>query len=124
MAASMLRRRDRRSTTPTAPDWTFDPPFDGTGLTAVHYALDPKTGTLDLLLRIEAPLADPAAWSRPNVPVIAVVDDGSGSLVRAGFKLLRGQRLEPGASLHLRGRVPIAAAAKAGHVRVGLAAGG
>lgn len=116
---------DPLSTTPSAgtatgPTWTFEPPFDGTGLSAVHYALDTKTGDIELLLRIEAPLADAAAWSRSDgvMPVIAIVDDGADVPAQAVLRLLRGQRLDPGASLHLLGQVPVARAAKAGQIRI------
>lgn len=102
------------------PTWAFESPLDGTEMSVIHYVLDTKTGIMELLLRIETPLEDKAAWSQTgsDTPIIALVDDGEGSPTRATFRLLRGRRLDPGASLHLQARIPVATASKAGHVRV------
>jgi hypothetical protein len=110
------------SNIPTGPTWTFRPPLDGSEIRVLHYGLSTETGIIDLLARIEAPLTDRADWGRTGteVPIRAEVDDGGDAPAAATFTLVRGASLEPGASLHLQARIPVARAAKAGEIRIDL----
>jgi hypothetical protein len=112
---------DATSSKVAGPTWTFEPPLDGSELRVLHQGLNPKTGVVDLLIRVEAPLKEPHAWGQTGaeVPIAITVDDGSTAPAAVAFKLVRGRSLEPGSSLHLRARIPVARAAKAGEIRVG-----
>lgn len=106
--------------------WTFDPFVDGNPLAVTYKGLDRAAGRVDLLVRVTAPLPNPAAWSTVGAVVPLHLNsrqaDGGGTAV--GFVLARGGRTDPGAHLHLTATLDPARAAAARQLLIGPAAGG
>jgi hypothetical protein len=106
--------------------WTFDPFADGSPLAVTYQGLDRAAGRVDLLVRITAPLPDPAAWGKVGAPVplrlISRQADGAGTA--AAFMLARGGRTDPGAHLHLTATLDPARAAAARQLLIAPPAGG
>ncbi|MCF7983242.1 MAG: hypothetical protein K9L70_02470 [Thiohalocapsa sp.] len=108
------------------PVWTFDSYIDDTPFKVTHHALDEARGTVDLLLRVTAPLADKAAWSSAGtaLPIGVTLRAADGVEGYAAFALMRATRVEPGAHLHVRATFDPALAAAAGQLLVGRTAPG
>jgi hypothetical protein len=98
------------SSTGTGVEWRLGAELSGEPLRVTATELDKQRGVVDLLLKIEAPLPDSAAWPREPgrpVPVVLRAEDATGAtLAELPMVLVRGPSLEPGAYLHLRAVLP------------------
>jgi hypothetical protein len=98
------------SSTGTGVEWRLGAALSGEPLRVTATELDKQRGVVDLLLKIEAPLPDSAAWPREPgrpVPVVLRAEDATGAtLAELPMVLVRGPSLEPGAYLHLRAVLP------------------
>lgn len=94
----------------TGVEWRLAPGLTGTPLKTVETRFDRRRGTVDLLLRIEAPLPDADAWPRESgrsVPLTLTCEDATGSLIaELPLILVRGLSREPGAYVHVRAQLP------------------
>lgn len=98
--------------------WTFGDPVDGSPLKVSYKGLDRNAGSVELLVQVTAPLADPAAWTA-SPPLRVTLHDVDGGSTEARFALVRGSRVDPGAHLHLRATVDPARAAAARQLVIG-----
>lgn len=98
------------TSTGTGVEWRLGAELSGEPLRVTATELDKQRGVVDLLLKIEAPLPDSAAWPREPgrpVPVVLWAEDATGAtLAELPMVLVRGPSLEPGAYLHLRAVLP------------------
>lgn len=105
------------STTVAGIVWTLDARITDGPLRLTHKEFDRNRGRVDLLLEITAPLQDPARWDEVGgeVPVMLTLRGVDGTEHARAFTLARGQRIEPGAFVHLSADIDPARAATAGH---------
>ena len=67
-----------------------------------HKSVDADRGVVELLLRITAPLPEPARWQvGATAPVVVLLRTPDGAEQRLPMTLLRGAMLQPGGHLHL-----------------------
>ena len=100
--------------------WTFDE-YVGTSPFEVSYkSFDRKTGAVELLLQITAPLDRPDLWTEAgaSVPILLRHRAADGTEGTTPFSLVRLSRLDPGARLHVRARLEPARAAAASHLSI------
>ncbi len=85
-------------------------------LRVTHKEFDRDRGRVDLLLQITAPLQDPEHWDAvgSEVPVMLRLRGADGVEQVQAFTLARGNRIEPGAFVHLIADIDPARAAAAG----------
>jgi hypothetical protein len=96
--------------------WTLDAQLTDSPLRVTHKEFDRDRGRVDLLLQITAPLQDPEHWDAvgSEVPVMLRLRGADGVEQVQAFTLARGNRIEPGAFVHLIADIDPARAAAAG----------
>jgi hypothetical protein len=101
--------------------WTFEEYVDASPFKVSHKSFDRKSGSVELLLLITAPLEQPDRWSKVgrSVPIALRHRAADGTEGTAKFSLKRGTRLEPGARLHIGTQLEPAMAASAYHLKIG-----
>jgi hypothetical protein len=113
---------------PAAPNWRLGPGLGGDPIAIVEQAFDQRSGCVEALLRIEAPLSDAGAWSGrtgQSVPIVLEARDLGGGIAFEGpMILLRGTRMEPGAYLHIGADLPPEVASRLGYLELRLEAQG
>lgn len=101
--------------------WELEAPF-GAGLTLSQKRFARTSGRVDLLARLDAPLAAARAGSRraagDPLPLAVVAETPDGAREYAVFQLLRGSRLAAGAFVHLRAELSPALAERASRLRL------
>lgn len=89
----------------SAVDWRLGAGLQGDPLRVAAQTFDQRSGRVEVLLEIEAPLSNADAWPRQpglQVPVIMITRDSSGAVAaEQPLTLIRGPSQEPGAYLHL-----------------------
>lgn len=88
-----------------------------------HKAFDRGRGRVDLLLQITAPLQDPEHWAKVGgeVPMLLRMRGAYGIEHVQALTLARGNRLEPGAYIHLQADIDPARSAAVGQFIIELA---
>ncbi len=108
----------------SAPNWRLGAGLDGKPISIVEKTFDKASARVEALVRIEAPLADLAAWpSQPGQPLPILLearDIGGGIALQQPMTLLRGTRLEPGAYLHIGADLPPEVASRLGLLQLRL----
>ena len=96
--------------------WTLDARVTDSPLRVTHKEFDRDRGRVDLLLQITAPLQDLERWGEVGgeVPVMLRLRGTDGVEQVQNFTLARGNRIEPGAFVHLVTDIDPARAAAAG----------
>lgn len=101
--------------------WSFDAYLDSSPFKVTYKRFERKSGKVELLLQITAPLERPDVWTgvgRP-VPIGLTLRTVGGAEGRAGFTLKRGGGVDPGAFLHVQAQIDPARAAAAGQLIIG-----
>lgn len=101
--------------------WSFDAYLDASPFKVTKKRFERKSGGVELLLQITAPLERPDVWTavgRP-VPIGVTLRSVGGAGVRAGFTPKRIGDVDPGAFLHAQARIDAAQAVSAGQVIIG-----
>lgn len=99
--------------------WSFDAALSRGPFNVSHQSFDRGSGRFDVLLKVVDPIPDPQPWKvaiGAPVPVVARIGLADGSAAETlVFRLARGQKLDPGAVLHIEAQVsPEQAAAISG----------
>jgi hypothetical protein len=102
--------------------WRLSPGLGGDPISIVEKTFDERSGRVEALLRIEAPLSDIDAWPRlPGQPVpiqLEARDTGGAIALSQPMTLLRGTSLEPGAYLHIGANLPPRVASRVGFMEL------
>jgi len=98
--------------------WTLDARVTDSPLRLTHKEFDRNRGRVDLLLQITAPLEHPERWDEvgTEVPLMLRLRGADGVELAQAFTLARGNRLDPGAFVHLIADIDPARAAAAGQL--------
>lgn len=108
--------------------WRLGPGLGGDPISIVEKTFDERSGRVEALLRIEAPLSDIDAWPRlpgQPVPILLEARDSSGAIAFSQpMTLLRGTSLEPGAYLHIGADLPPRVASRVAFMELGRTAAG
>ena len=98
--------------------WKLNPGVIDSPLRVTHKEFDRSRGRLDLMLQITAPLPEPQRWGTVGneVPVELRLRAADGADYVQALTLARGNRLEPGAFVHLHADIDPARAATAGQL--------
>ena len=100
--------------------WTFDDYLDKRPFKVLYKSLDREDGQIELLLQVTGAVPDANAWTgkEKEVPVAVTLRTAAGRETHATFKRQRGNRVDPGANIHVRADIGVEQAALARQVIV------